>query len=508
MDAMMTALPRVWVLGAGSMGAGIAQLAAQVGHAVCLYDTRQPALEHALSAIGADLDGTVSRGKMPLEQRHAVFERIQVSTDIEFGRGSGIVIEAIIEDLVAKQELLGRVEALVADDALLLSNTSSLSITAIAAALHRPQRVAGWHFFNPAVRMKLVEIIPGMQTDPSLVQTLRALSQAWGKTPVVAPNGPGFIVNRVARPYYAEAWRLLAEGAAPAAAIDALLRQCGSFALGPFELMDLIGHDVNLAVTDSVFRSTGYDSRYAPALTQQELVRAGRLGRKSGNGVYHHGDGATTMPEVETVKPATAVPTVRYAPVLKSLAPLVDRLRQAGVALVSDPQLPEDALAVGDATVMLTDGRIAAQRAAKESRPALILLDLALDFARTPLLGASATSAARPDLAALAAALAQTGVKLVELADVAGLVVARIVATLVNEAADLASWNAVRAADIDLAMQLGTAYPRGPLAWGQVLGAARVHALLHNLFDHYGDFRYRAAPRLSAARWTGVALDA
>lgn len=508
MDAMMTARSRVWVLGAGSMGAGIAQLAAQAGHAVCLYDTRAPALERALSAIAADLDGAVSRGKLSPEQRQAIFERIQPTNDIESGRGSGIVIEAITEDLSAKQELLGSVQAFVADDALLLSNTSSLSITAIAAALHRPQRVAGWHFFNPAVRMKLVEIIPGLQTDSSVVETLRTLSQEWGKTPVVAPNGPGFIVNRVARPYYAEAWRLLAEGAAPAAAIDALLRQCGGFALGPFELMDLIGHDINLAVTESVFRSTGYDSRYAPALMQQELVRAGRLGRKSGNGVYQYRDGATTVPEVEATKPANVLPMVRYAAVLKSLAPLVDRLRQAGVALVLDPLLPEDALGVGAATVVLTDGRIAAQRAAEESCPSLILLDLALDFASTPLLGACATDAARSDLAVLAAALAMTGLKLIELADVAGLVVARIVAMLVNEAADLASWNAVRAADIDLAMRLGTAYPRGPLAWGRTLGPARVHALLHNLFDHYGDFRYRAAPRLSAARWTGAALDA
>ena len=503
----MTALPRVWVLGAGSMGAGIAQLAAQAGHDVCLYDAQPPALERALAAIAADLDGAVSRGKLGPERRGEILGRIRPAADLEAGRGSGIVVEAIIEDLGAKQDLLRRIEPLVADDALLLSNTSSLSVTAIAAALARPQRVAGWHFFNPAVRMKLVEIIPGMQTDTAVVDALRALSRSWGKTAVAAPNVPGFIVNRVARPYYAEAWRLLAERAAPAPAIDALLRQAGGFALGPFELMDLIGHDVNLAVTESVFRATGFDSRYAPALMQQELVRAGRLGRKSGHGVYRHGPDAAA-PGFATVAPASGIPVVRHAAAPGLLGSLLERLRGAGVPLETDSRLPDETLAVGGSRIATTDGRTAAHRAAVESQPALILLDTALDLARTPLLGAAPTAAATPDRAAFAAALDAAGVRLVELADVAGLVVMRVVAGLVNEAADLASWNAVAAADIDLAMQLGTAYPRGPLAWGRSLGAARVHTVLRHLSDHYGDARYRIAPRLSESRWSGAALDA
>lgn len=504
----MKALQRVWVLGAGSMGGAIAQLAAQAGHDVCLYDAQPQALERALAAIAADLDAAVGRGRLNPDQRRQVLDRIRPSADLDDGRGSAIVIEAIVEDLGAKQELLRRVESLVGDDALLLSNTSSLSVTAIAATLARPQRAAGWHFFNPAVRMKLVEIIPGMQTDPALVDALRALSQTWGKTAVVAPNVPGFIVNRVARPYYAESWRLLAERAAPAPAIDALLRQAGGFALGPFELMDLIGHDVNLAVTQSVFQGTGFDPRYAPSLIQQELVRAGRLGRKTGHGVYRHGADAPSTQGVATTSPAAAVPVVRHAPDMGLLAPLVERLRTAGIGLEQDPRLLQETLAVGTSNVALTDGRTAAHRAGAQAGRGLILLDLALDFARAPLLGATASAAGRSDLALLAAALHVAGVRLVELADVAGLVVTRVVGTLVNEAADLASWNAVRAADIDLAMQLGTAYPRGPLAWGQSLGAQRVHALLRHLFDHYGDARYRIAPRLSEACWSGAALDA
>lgn len=502
----MTGLPRVWILGAGSMGAGIAQLAAQAGHEVCLYDAQASALDRALATIAADLDGAVSRGKLEPEKRGEILGRIRPTPQLDAGRGSEIVVEAIIEDLRAKQDLLRRIEPLVADDALVLSNTSSLSITAIAAALARPQRVAGWHFFNPAVRMKLVEIIPGMQTDASVVDALRALSRSWGKNAVVAPNVPGFIVNRVARPYYAEAWRLLSERAAPAPAIDALLRQAGGFALGPFELMDLIGHDVNLAVTESVFRATGFDARYAPALLQQELVRAGRLGRKSGQGMYRYGPDAVT-PEFATIAPTSAVPVIHHATAAGLLGPLLERLRAAGVRLESDDSLHTETLAVGNSRIVLTDGRTAAQRAVDESQPALILLDAALDFAHTPLLGVAATAAAAQDLAAFAAALDTAGVRLVELADIAGLVVIRVVAALVNEAADLASWTTVTAADIDLAMQLGTAYPRGPLAWGQSLGVERIDTVLRHLAHHYGDARYRIAPRLSASRWTGAALD-
>jgi len=503
----MFAHARVWVLGAGSMGAGIAQLAAQAGHEVCLYDAKPQALERALAAITADLEGAVSRGKLQPERRGEILGCIRPTAQLEAGRGSGIVVEAIIEDLGAKQELLRQVEPLIDGNALLLSNTSSLSITAIAAALARPQRVAGWHFFNPAVRMKLVEIIPGVQTDSAVIDDLCALSRAWGKTAVIAPNVPGFIVNRVARPYYAEAWRLLAERAAPAPAIDALMRQAGGFALGPFELMDLIGHDVNLAVTESVFRATGFDPRYAPALLQQELVRAGHLGRKSGRGLYRYGtDGA--KPACLTVVPAPEIPKVRHAAAPGLLGPLLKRLHDAGVAVEPDAALPDETLAVGHSRIAVTDGRTVAHRAAAESQPGLILLDFALDFANASLLGATATSTAVADRDAFAAALAAAGVGLVELTDVAGLVVMRIVSALVNEAADLASWNTVSAADIDLAMQLGTSYPRGPLAWGQWLGAARVHTVLRHLAEHYGDARYRIAPRLSASRWNGAALDA
>ena len=271
----------VAVIGAGSMGAGIAQLAAQSGHPVRLFDAQPGAAAAALQRIAADLAGAVQRGKLDAAARDAVLARIGVAEQVDALAGCGIAVEAIVERLDAKQALLRQLEATLGPDAVLATNTSSISITAVAQGLQHPQRLIGWHFFNPATRMKLVEVIPGIETDPALVAAMHALSRAWGKTSVDAPNAPGFIVNRVARPYYAEGLRLLAERLAPAPAIDKLMREAGGFAMGPFELMDLIGLDVNLSVTESVFQATAFDPRYAPHLVQQELVRSGRFGRKS-----------------------------------------------------------------------------------------------------------------------------------------------------------------------------------------------------------------------------------
>ena len=495
----LTPSTAVAVIGAGSMGAGIAQLAAQCGHAVRLFDAQPGAADNGVKRIALDLDGAVKRGKMELAMRDRTLDRITVATGIEALAGCGLVVEAIVERLEVKQGLFRQLEALIAPDAVLATNTSSISVTAVAQGLDHPQRLIGWHFFNPATRMKLVEIIPGLETDPTLVPAMHALSKAWGKTSVDAPNAPGFIVNRVARPYYAEGLRLLAERLAPAAAIDKLMREAGGFAMGPFELMDLIGLDVNLSVTESVFQATAFDARYAPNVIQQELVRSGRLGRKTGRGFYGYGKDAAA-PVVATIEPSDSRGTLEIPANPGLLTPMVQRLQAAGVHVMTHDDLPDETLAIGDTRIALTDGRTAAERG---QGSALILLDLARDFSTTTTLGATASPAAAAQLPALAALLHAANIALIELNDVAGLALMRSVCCLANEAADVMTWTGTQAADIDIAMVLGTAYPMGPLAWADGLGASRVVAVLANLQAHYGDLRYRRAPLLSRLHFTG-----
>ena len=493
----------VAVIGAGSMGAGIAQLAAQSGHAVRLHDAQAGAAAAALGRIAADLDGAVKRGKLQPDERTAVLARITAADTLDALDGCGLVVEAIVERLDVKQGLFRALEKVLAPDAVLATNTSSISITAVAQGLQHPQRLIGWHFFNPATRMKLVEVIPGVETDPALVPALHALSKAWGKTSVDAPNTPGFIVNRVARPYYAEGLRLLAEGLAPAATIDKLMVEAGGFALGPFELMDLIGLDVNLSVTESVFQATAYDPRYAPHVIQQELVRSGRFGRKTGRGFYDHGKGAAprSVPTVPASDPAAAPHTLHCASQPGLLLPLLERLKAAGVHVATREGLPDETFALGDAHIALTDGRSAAERGAANDGAPLLLLDLARDYATTTHLGAAANLKGAAHLGALASVLAAANIALTGLADVAGLALMRTVCCLANEAADVMTWTGTTARDIDTAMLLGTAYPIGPLAWADALGAARVATVLANLQAHYGEVRYRRAPALSRARF-------
>lgn len=371
----------VAVIGAGTMGSGIAQVAAQAGHTTFLFDTSKEAVDKAIASLAKTFDKLVEKGKLTAERAAEVQARIKPATELKELAGCGLVIEAIIEDLGIKKKLFAELEAVLGPDAVLATNTSSLSVTAIAAACAQPERVVGLHFFNPAPLLPLVEVVPGLATDNALASRMYALMQAWGKTPVVCKDTPGFIVNRVARPYYGEAIRIYEEGIADMPTIDAAMKSVG-FKMGPFELMDLIGNDINFTVTRTVWEAFFFDPRYKPSFTQQRQVESGRFGRKSGRGYYRY--------DLEQGQEQAAIPH----------------------------------------------------------------------------------------------------------AEVSGPIVERILAMLINEAADALFWRVASAADIDLAMTKGVNYPKGLLAWADEQGAAHWLGVLEGLQARYGEDRYRPSPLL------------
>jgi len=499
----------VAVIGTGTMGCGIAQVAAQAGHPVRLFDTRLGAAEKARDGIAQTLDALVTKGKLDAGAAEAAAARIVAVHALGDCVSARLVIEAIVEDLAEKRTLLRELEKVVTASTILASNTSSLSITALAAGLRFPGRVAGMHFFNPVPLMQLVEVVSGLVTDEAIVESVAATAVAWGKQPVRATSTPGFVVNRCARPFYGEALRLLAERAADVPTLDALMRDAGGFRMGAFELMDLIGNDVNFSVTRGIWEACYHDPRYAPSVLQEERVKAGHLGRKSGRGFYDYAEGATrTAPA--TVRAQRAPRRLAVRGELGIAAPLMRRFDQAGIAVEQAPlheAFPDGAIEVGDAVLALSDGRTATVRAAATGVKNLVLFDLALDYARCNRIGlARADTCAVGTFEVVAGALQAAGIAVSPVDDVAGLVVLRSVAALANEAADAVTHGVASVRDVDVAMRKGVNYPRGPLQWADEIGVARVRTVLVNLAAHYGEDRYRLSPLIARRYAAGVPL--
>lgn len=274
------------VLGAGTMGAGIAQVAAQAGFPTLVYDVKQEFIDAGMGRVKSFLAGSRERGKLGAADEQAILDRFTTTTKLEDCKGAALVIEAAPEKLDLKRDIFKQLDSICAPEALLASNTSSFSVTAIAAGTRYPERVLGLHFFNPPPLMALVEVIQGDRTSAATIEKATELMKAFGKTPARAKDTPGFIVNRVARPFYNEGLRILGDGGASVETIDRIMKEAGNFRMGPFELMDLIGNDINFAATESLYRSFFEDSRFRPSPIQQRMVMGGSLGRKSGRGFY------------------------------------------------------------------------------------------------------------------------------------------------------------------------------------------------------------------------------
>lgn len=483
------------------MGSGIAQVAALAGHPVMIFDAVRSTAERAVCKIrervsrNERVSGNSLAGSTSLEADRLDLVAVESLGDLA---AADIVVEAVVEDLATKREVFSALEEVVRADCLLASNTSSLRPTALAATLSRPERLVGLHFFNPAPVMALVEVVPGLATAPGIVDTAGALVRSWGKTVVHSRETPGFVVNRVARPFYGEAWRLYEESAATPEIIDAVLTRGALFPMGPFALMDLIGHDVNEAVTAQIWAAFGYEPRFAPSPAQRALVEAGWLGRKARRGVYDYRDGQAPTPAV----PAAPCAAPRHV-VEHGAAGLAHVIARAGVPTApgADPhgmaELPEGAL-------LTTSTGVSATALGARWKAPVIVVDRNHERATATAI-ASSEGCPEPAVEAALGLLQAAGLDVYRVDDTPGLVITRTVAMLVNLAADVVGGRVASSREVDLAMRLGTNYPRGPLAWGDAWGSSAVVEVLDNLREAYGE-RYRASPLLRRRPLSGTRL--
>ncbi|WP_427921343.1 3-hydroxyacyl-CoA dehydrogenase [Streptomyces sp. cg40] len=483
----------VAVVGTGTMGQGIAQVALTAGHVVRLYDTVPGRARDATDAIRARLDRLVEKDRFTAADRDAAHARLLPAETLAELADCTLVVEAVLERLDVKQQLMRDLEDVVGEDCLLATNTSSLSVTAIGAALRNPGRFVGLHFFNPAPLLPLVEVVSGFATDVTSATRAYEMSRAWGKTPVACADTPGFIVNRIARPFYAEAFAAYEAQAADPATIDAILRESGGFKMGAFELTDLIGQDVNESVTHSVWQSFFQDVRFAPSLAQRRLVESGRLGRKTGQGWYDHGADAE-LPEPHTAEPAQPPAYVVVEGDMGPAADLVALIREAGIVVREEEEDHGTRMVLpGGGQLALADGQTSV-----EFRD-VVYFDLALDYRRAGRIALSASQDTASGTLSEAIGLFQAlGKDVSVIGDAPGMIVARTVARIVDLAHDAVAKGVATEEDIDTAMRLGVNYPLGPFEWSRRLGRSWAYDLLDDL--HLRDPSGRYAPSLALYR--------
>lgn len=463
---MTVELKKVAVCGSGAMGIGIAQVAAQAGASVVVFDVNVASLNTGRAQINENLSRLVQKGKLNKAQADSLASAILWTSDITALDDSNLVIEAIVEDLFAKKTLFAEIEASVSDKAIIATNTSSIPIARLARDLKHSERFVGMHFFNPATMMRLVEVVPGPATDPAVTSTIEELATAWGKVAVRVADVPGFIVNRVARPYYAEAFRAIQEAAAPPELVDELFRASAGFRMGPLELTDLIGQDINFAVARSVYDSYFGATRFIPQLQQASLVDAGWLGRKSGRGVYDYREGRS--------------PTV----VAVRVRPLSTDYKVGRPTLASPSSA---AINIGDVVVRFNRGATA-RREASLANCSCALLDW-FDLESASAVGFSASD---ENAAAVAASLISSwGLIGYQIADRPGGLLTRTLAQIANAAADAVLEQVSDEAGIDLALRFGANYPFGPFAWTNGIGRSSIIEVLTAIAEETGQNMYR-----------------
>lgn len=463
----------VAVIGAGTMGCGIAQVAGAAGHAVLVIDSNSPALERGQASLAKSLASLVKRGRIDQDGADAIAGRVRWTTDIGDAAGCTLAIEAIVERLDAKQQLFGALAATLGEGAILASNTSSLSIAAMADGLARPERFLGLHFFNPVPAMKLVEIVAGPDTAEPEIAAMHDLMRRWGKHPVSVRDVPGFIVNRVARPYYAEAFIALDEGIAPEV-IDAALTQGGGFRMGPLTLADMIGHDINFTAASSVHACMTPHVRFRPQPAQARLVEQQWLGHKSGRGVYDYG---ADLPAAAVLRSAssTAIALPAYSAALAPLAALL--------STPVDATLAAGTLRVDDVRIAMGDGRPLVERGDVDA-----ILDHALDMETAPILVATVRNAAARDAVAALAGTLDKAVLI--LPDRPGQIALRTWLQLANGAADAVADAVADAGAINEAMLYGANYPVGPIQWVRRFGIDPARQALARIAAATGDDLY------------------
>jgi 3-hydroxybutyryl-CoA dehydrogenase len=494
----------VGVVGAGAMGRGIAQVCTQAGSIVKLFDTQAQAVAKARDEVFAQWHKLQDKGRMAADQVAACEQRLQAANALQDLADCDLVVEAIVERLDVKKSLFAQLEEIVKPTAVLVSNTSSLSVTAIAAGLKRPQQVAGYHFFNPVPLMKVVEVVAGLKTDPAVCAALADYAKLYGHTPVQAQDTPGFIVNHAGRGYGTEALRIVGEGVTDFATIDRILRDQVGFKLGPFELMDLTALDVSHPVMESIYRQYYDEPRFRPSVITAQRLAGGVVGRKVGEGFYRYVDGKAQVPAEPPTPAVDEVPPVWVSTRAARRSELYQLLKDLGAKIETGQSPSLHALSLVaplgfDVTTVAVVERLDPART--------VGIDMLIDDAATKRRVIATNPATRDDMRDAAHALfARDGKPVSVIRDSGGFVTQRVVATIVNIAADICQQRICTPQDLETAVTLGLGYPLGPLAMGDRWGPTNLLEVLFNMQTVYGDPRYRPSPWLRRRGAIGLSL--